>query len=105
MFGVSKVGASILLLAVARVLGAAVVSVFFNVMYSPSRPRLVAGSAKPLCGALCMNKVYSIHQGNISSAGGMSAGLGEVGFNTPTYCPNYAYRLADPSCGFAEGWP
>ena len=101
MFGVSKVGASILLLAVARVLGAAVVSVFFNV--SPSRPRLVAGSAKPLCGALCMNKVYSIHQGNISSAGGMRAGLGEVGFNTPTYCPNYAYRLAGG--GFAEGWP
>jgi hypothetical protein len=97
MFGVSKVGASILLLAVARVLGTAVVSVFFNV--SPSRPRLVAGSAKPLCGALCMNKVYSIHQGEVR------AGLGEVGFNTPTYCPNYAYRLADPSCGFAEGWP
>ena len=62
MFGVSKVGASTLLLAVARVLGAAVVSVFFNVMYSPSRPRLVAGSAKPLCGTFCMNKVYSIHQ-------------------------------------------
>ncbi len=101
MFGVSKVGASILLLAVARVLGAAVVSVFL--MYSPSRPRLVAGSAKPLCGALCMNKVYSIHQGSVGSAGGMRAGLGEVGFNTPTYCPNYAYRLAGG--GFAEGWP
>ena len=105
MFGVSKVGASILLLTVARVLGVAVVSVFFNVMYSPSRPRLVAGSAKPLCGALCMNKVYSIHQGSVGSAGGMRAGLGEVRYNTPTYCLNYAYRLADPGDGFAEGWP
>jgi hypothetical protein len=103
MFGVSKVGASILLLAVARVLRAAVVSVFFNVMYSPSRPRLAAGSAKPLCGALCMNKVYSIHQGSEGSAGGMRAGLGEVRYNTPTYCPNHAYRLAGG--GFAEGWP
>jgi hypothetical protein len=73
------------------------------VMYSPSRPRLVAGSAKQLCGALCMNKVYSIHQGGVGSAGGMRAGLGEVGFNTPTCCPNYAYRLAGG--GFAEGWP
>ncbi len=95
MFGVSKVGASILLLAAARVLGAAVVSVLL--MYSPSRPRLVAGSAKPLCEALCMNKVYSIHQGSVGSAGGMRAGLGEVEFNTPTY------RLAGG--GFAEGWP
>ena len=50
-----------------------------------------------------MNKVYSIHQGSVGSAGGMRAGLGEVGFNTPTYCPNYAYRLA--GVGFAEGWP
>ena len=81
MFGVSKVGASIPLL------------------------RLVAGSAKPLCGALCMNKVYSIYQGSVGSAGGVRAGRGEVEFNTPTYCLNYAYRLADPSCGFAEGWP
>ncbi len=65
----------------------------------------VGASIQPLCGALCMNKVYSIHQGSVGSAGGMRAGLGEVGFNTPTYCQNYAYRLADPGSGFAEGWP
>ncbi len=63
----------------------------------------VGASIQPLGGALCMNKVYSTHQGSVGSAGGMRAGLGEVGFNTPTYCPNYAYRLAKG--GFAEGWP
>ena len=133
MLGVSEVMVSVLLLLVTVLLAAAVVSIFFNVVYSPTQSQFVIESAKPLCTArvvavadngsgyariyvynkgnsLCIfDTVYAVSGGAVVDRGSIYLRVqpGQVGFNDTTirYMPGWVYRLTGPRGEVAEGGP
>ena len=133
MLGVSEVVVSVLLLLVTVLLAAAVVSIFFNVVYSPTQSQFVIESAKPLCTArvvavadngsgyariyvynrgnsLCIfDTVYAVSGGAVVDRGSIYLRVepGQVGFNDTTirYMPSWVYRLTGPRGEVAEGRP
>jgi hypothetical protein len=133
MLGVSEVVVSVLLLLVTVLLAAAVVSIFFNVVYSPTQSQFVLESAKPLCAArvvavadngsgyariyvynrgnsLCtFDTVYAVADGAVVARGSIYLRVqpGQVGFNDTAvrYMPGWVYRLTGPRGEVAEGRP
>jgi len=133
MLGVSEVVGSVLLLLITVLLAVSVVSVFFNVVYSPAQSQFVIESAKPLCTArvvavadngsgyariyvynrgnsLCIfDTVYAVSGGAVVARGSIYLRVqpGQVGFNDTTihYTPGWAYRLTGPRGEVAEGRP
>jgi len=132
MVGVSEVVVSVLLLLITVLLAAAVVSIFFNVVYSPTQSQFVLEAAKPLCMArvvavangsgyariyvynmgnsLCIfDSVYAVSGGAVVDRGSIYLHVqpGQVGFNDTTirYMPGWVYRLTGPRGEVAEGRP
>ena len=133
MFGVSEVVVSVLLLLVTVLLAAAVVSIFFNVVYSPAQSQFVLESARPLCTArvvavaddgdgyariyiynmgtsVCeFDRVYAIYGGAAAASGSIYLRVepGQVDYATATlsYNPSWLYRLTGPRGEVAEGRP
>jgi flagellin-like protein len=133
MLGVSEVVASVLLLLVTVLLAAAVVSIFFNVMYSPAQSQFVVERAKPLCTArvvavandgsgyariyvynmgtsVCVfDRVYAIYGGAVVANGSIYLWVepGQVNFATATlsYNSSWVYRLTGPEGEVTEGRP
>jgi hypothetical protein len=133
MLGVSEVVVSVLLLLVTVLLAAAVVSIFFNVVYSPTQSQFVLESARPLCTArvvavadngsgyariyvynmgtlVCVfDRVYAIYGGAAAASGSiyLRVGPGQVNFTTATlsYNTSWVYRLTGPRGEVAEGRP
>jgi len=124
---------SVLLLLVTALLAAAVVSIFLNVVYSPTQSQLVIESAKPLCTArvvavadngsgyariyvynrgnsLCIfDTVYAVADGAVVDRGSIYLRVqpGQVGFNDTAvpYNAGWVYRLTGPRGEVAEGKP
>jgi hypothetical protein len=132
MLGVSEVVVSVLLLLVTVLLAAAVVSIFFNVVYSPTQSQFVIESAKPLCTArvvavangsgyariyvynrgnsLCIfDTVYAVADGAVVDRSSVYLRVepGQVGFNDSAvrYMPGWVYRLTGPRDEVVEGRP
>jgi hypothetical protein len=133
MLGVSEVVVSVLLLLITVLLAAAVVSIFFNVVYSPAQSQFVLESARPLCTArvlavadngsgyariyvynrgnsLCIfDTVYAVYNGAVVDRGSIYLRVqpGQVGFNDTTirYMPGWVYRLTGPRGEVAEERP
>ncbi len=133
MLGVSEVGVSVLLLLVTVLLAAAVVSIFFNVVYSPTQSQFVIESAKPLCTArvvavadngsgyariyvyntgtsLCVfDTVYAVSDGAVVAKGSIDLrvepGRVRFGITTVPYNASWVYRLTGPRGEVAEGRP
>ena len=133
MLGVSEVVVSVLLLLVTVLLAAAVVSIFFNVVYSPAQSQFVLESARPLCTArvvavaddgggyariyvynmgtsVCVfDRVYAVYGGAVVASGSIYLRVqpGQVSFATATlsYSPSWLYRLTGPGGEVAEGRP
>jgi FlaG/FlaF family flagellin (archaellin) len=133
MLGVSEVVVSVLLLLVTVLLAAAVVSIFFNVVYSPTQSQFVIESAKPPCTArvvavadngsgyariyvynrgnsLCIfDTVYAVSGGAVVDRGSIYLRVqpGQVGFidTAVRYMPGWVYRLTGPRGEVAEGRP
>ncbi len=124
MLGVSEVVVSVLLLLVTVLLAAAVVSIFFNVVYSPTQSQFVLESAKPLCTArvvavadngsgyariyvynmgtsVCVfDQVYAVYGGAVVASGSIYLRVvpGQMNSTTATlsYNPSWVYRLTGP---------
>ena len=132
MLGVSEVMVSVLLMLVTVLLAATVVSIFFNVVYSPTQSQFVIESAKPLCTArvvavangsgyariyvynrgnsLCIfDTVYAVSGNAVVDRGSIYLRVqpGQVGFNDTDvrYMPGWVYRLTGPRGEVAEGRP
>ena len=133
MLGVSEVVVSVLLLLVTVLLAAAVVSIFFNVVYSPTQSQFVVESARPLCTArvvavaddgsgyakiyiynmgtsVCVfDQVYAIYGGAAVASGSIYLRVepGQVNYATATlsYNAGWVYRLTGPRGEVAEGRP
>ena len=133
MLGVSEVVVSVLLLLITVLLAAAVVSIFFNVVYSPAQSQFVLESARPLCTArvlavadngsgyariyvynrgnsLCIfDTVYAVYNGAVVDRGSIYLRVepGQVNYATATlsYNPSWLYRLTGPRGEIAEGRP
>ncbi|ABL88565.1 hypothetical protein Pisl_1406 [Pyrobaculum islandicum DSM 4184] len=132
MRGVSEVVVSVLLLVVSLVLSVFVVSVFFNVVYSPSQSGMAVEAAKPLCvaravavandggvavvyvynvgGGLCVfDKAYAIYGGVVYPPSNINYTVppGAVArINTTLrYGPGFIYRLTGPRGEVVEGRP
>ena len=125
--------ASVLLLLITVALAAAVVSVFFNVVYIPSQSRLVLEGARPLCSARVVavaddgsgfatvyvynrgnspcvfDAVYAIYGGAVVSAGSIYLRVepGQVGSAAAPlpYNRSWVYRLTGPRGELVEGRP
>jgi len=120
MLGVSEVVVSVLLLLVTVLLAVAVVSIFFNVVYSPTQSQFVVESARPLCTArvvavaddgggyariyvynmgtsVCVfDRVYAIYGGAVVASGSIYLRVepGQVNYATATLSYNAGWCTA-----------